>query len=69
MIIMKKYSPEEREAAIKEIEAAELKPEEWEGPHETKVKSFRFVDDAPDNKKKGILSGLVDRIKAVLHTA
>ncbi|MCX9010516.1 MAG: hypothetical protein OIN66_05270 [Candidatus Methanoperedens sp.] len=51
---MKKYTPEEREAAIKELEAAELKPEEWEGPHETKVKCFRFVDD---------------RIKAALHTA
>lgn len=54
VIIMKKYTPEEREAAIKELEAAELKPEEWEGPHETKVKCFRFVDD---------------RIKAALHTA
>jgi hypothetical protein len=66
---MKKYTPDEREAAIKELEAAELKLEEWEGPHETKVKYFRFVDDAPDKKKKGMLSGLVERIKVALHTA
>jgi len=67
VITMKKYSPEEREAAIKEIEAGPLKPEEWEGPHETKVTSFRFVDDAPNKKKKGILAGLFNWIKAFLH--
>lgn len=69
MIIMKTYTPEEREAAIKEIETTPPKPEEWEGPHETKITSFRFVDDMPDRKKRGILSGLVERIKAVLHPA
>ncbi len=69
MITMKKYTPEEREAAIKEIETTQLKPEEWEGPHETKVTSFKFIDDVPDRKKDGILSGLINRIKAILHPA
>lgn len=49
---MKKYTPEEREKAIKEIEDASIKTEEWEGPHETKIISFRYVDDVPDRKKK-----------------
>ena len=42
---MKKYTQDEREKAIIEIEEALIKPEEWEGAHETKVTSFRFVDD------------------------
>ncbi len=39
---MKKYTQGEREKAIKEIEESPIKPEEWEGPHETKVTSFRL---------------------------
>ena len=49
---MKKFTPEEREKAIKEIEAASIKPEEWEGPHETKVTSFRYMNDISERKKK-----------------
>lgn len=30
MITMKKYTQDEREKAIKEIEEASIKPEEWE---------------------------------------
>ncbi len=41
---MKKYTQEERETAIKEIEAASIKLEEWDGSHETKTTSFRHVD-------------------------
>lgn len=56
MITMKKYTQDEREKAIKEIEEASIKPEEWVGPHETKVTSFRYVDDVSDRKKKGLLA-------------
>ena len=66
---MKKYTQEERETAIKEIEAASIKLEEWDGPHETKITSFRHVDDMPDRKKKGLLSGIADKIKSILHPA
>lgn len=69
MITMKKYTQDEREKAIKEIEAASIKPEEWEGPHETKITSFRYVDDVSDRKKKGLFSGLVGKIKSILHPA
>lgn len=69
MITMKKYTQDEREKAIKEIEATPIKPEEWEGPHETKITSFRYVDDVSDRKKKGLFSGLVGRIKSMLHPA
>lgn len=51
MIIMKKYTQEEREKAIKEIESASIKPEEGEGPHETRI----YVDDIPHRKKKASL--------------
>ena len=64
---MKKYTHEEREAAIKEIEEAPLVVKEWEGPNETKVTSLRYIDDASRGKKKGLFSGLLERIKAVLH--
>ena len=69
MITMKKYTQEERETAIKEMEAASIKPEEWDGPHETKTTSFGYVDDMPDRKKKGLLSGLAGKIKSILHPA
>ncbi|MFZ2410811.1 MAG: hypothetical protein WAW23_04495 [Candidatus Methanoperedens sp.] len=49
---MKKYTQDEREKAIKEIEEASIKPEEWGGPHETKITSFRYVDDISERKKK-----------------
>ncbi len=69
MIVMKKYTSEEREKAIKEIETAPIKSEEWDGLHETKIASFRYVDAVPDRKKKGLLSGLVGKIKSILHPA
>ena len=69
MIIMKKYTHEEREAAIKEIEEAPLVVKEWEGPNETKVTSLKYVDDASGRKKKGLFSGFLERIRAVLHPA
>lgn len=69
MIAMKKYTQDEREKAIKEIEEASIKPEEWDGPHETKVTSFRYVDDVSDRKKKGLFSGIVGKIKSILHPA
>ncbi len=69
MITMKKYTQDEREKAIKEIEEASIKPEEWEGPHETKITSFRYVDDVSDRKKKGLFSGIVGKIKSILHLA
>ncbi len=69
MITMKKYTQDEREKAIKEIEEASIKPEEWEGPHETKVTSFRYADDVLDRKKKGLFSGIVGKIKSILHPA
>lgn len=68
VIIMKKYTQEEREAAIKEIEETPIEAKEWE-VHETKVTSYRYVDDIPAGKKKGLLSGLLERVKAVLHPA
>ncbi|MDD5617391.1 MAG: hypothetical protein PHH85_14470 [Candidatus Methanoperedens sp.] len=37
--------------------------------HETKVTSFKYSDDIPGRKKKGLLSGLLDKVKAVLHPA
>jgi len=69
VIIMKRYTQEERDAIIKEIEAMPVKPEEWEGPHETKIVSFKYVDDSPQMKKMGFLSTLLDKIKAVIHPA
>ena len=69
MITMKKYTQDEREKAIKEIEDTPIKPEEWGGPHETKVTSFRYVDDVTDRKKKGLFSGLFGKIKSILHPA
>ncbi len=66
---MNEYTHEERETAIKEMETTPIKPEEWEGSHETKITSFRYVDDVPDRKKKGLLSGLVGKIKSILHPA
>ncbi len=42
VIIMKKYTQEEREAAIRELEETPIKPDEWEGPHKTKVTSFNL---------------------------
>ncbi len=69
MITMKKYTQDEREKAIKEIEDASIKPEEWEGPHETKITSFRYMDDVSDRKKKGLFSGLFSKIKSILHPA
>lgn len=69
MITMKKYTQDEREKAIKEIEGTSVKPEEWEGPHETKVTSFRYVDDVTDRKNKGLFSGIVGKIKSILHPA
>ena len=41
---MKKYTKEEREKAIKDIEASPIKPDEWEGPHETKVVSYKYSE-------------------------
>ena len=57
---MKKYTKEEREKAIKDIEASPTKPDEWEGPDETKVVSYKDVDDVPARKKKGLMSGKID---------
>ncbi|MDO9096683.1 MAG: hypothetical protein Q7U60_00965 [Candidatus Methanoperedens sp.] len=65
---MKKYTQEDREAAIKEIKETPIDAKEWNN-HETKIKSFRYVDDIPAGKKKGLLSGLLERVKAVLHPA
>ena len=69
VIMMKKYTQEEREAAIRELEETPIEPGEWEGPHETKVTSFKYSDDIPGRKKKGLLSRLLDKVKAVLHPA
>jgi len=66
--IMKKYTQEERDLAIKEIEAMPVSPEEWEGPHDTKITSLRYVEDTP-KRKIGLLSGLLDKIRAILHPA
>ncbi len=66
---MKKYTQDEREKAIKEIEGASIQPEEWEGQHETKVTSFRYVDDISERNKKGLFSGLFCKIKSILHPA
>ncbi len=63
--MMKKYTKDERESAIREIEEAPINPSEWEGPHETKVTSFKYVDDIPDRKKKGLLFTLFDRVKSI----
>ena len=60
IVTMKKYTREEREKAIKDIEASRIKPDEWKGPHETKVVSYKYVDDVPARKKKGFMSGKVD---------
>lgn len=68
-MIMKKYTKDERESAIGEIEEAPINPSEWEGPHETKVTSFKYVDDVPGRKKKGLLSDIFDRVKSILHPA
>jgi hypothetical protein len=57
---MKKYTKDEREKAIKNIEASPIKPDEWEGPHETKVVSYKYADDVPARKKKGLMSGKID---------
>ncbi len=57
---MKKYTEEEREKAIRDIEASPIKPDEWEGSHETKVVSYKYVDDVPARKKKGLMSGKTD---------
>jgi hypothetical protein len=57
---MKKYTNEEREKAIKDIEASLIKPDEWEGPHETKVVSYKYVNDGLARKKKGFMSGKID---------
>ncbi len=66
---MKKYTQNERESAIKEIEETPIEAKEWEGPHETKITSFKYVDDISCGKKKGLLSGLLDKVKSVLHPA
>jgi hypothetical protein len=42
-MIMKKYTQEDREAAIKEIEETPIEAKEW-GNHETKITSFKYVD-------------------------
>ncbi len=67
--MIKRYTQEERDAMIKEIEALPVKPEEWEGPHETRIVSFKYVDDTPRKKKMGLLSSLFNKIKTVLHPA
>jgi len=41
---MKKYTNEEREKAIKDIEATTIKQDEWEGPHETKIVSYKYSE-------------------------
>ena len=67
--MMKKYTQEERDLAIKEIEAMPVSPEEWEGPHDTKITSLRYVEDTPGKRKIRLLSGLLDKIRAILHPA
>jgi hypothetical protein len=57
---MKKYTKEEKEKAIKYIEGSLIKPDEWEGPHETKIVSYKYVDDVPARKKKGLMSGKIE---------
>jgi hypothetical protein len=57
---MKKYTKEERDKAIKDIESSPIKPDEWEGPHETKVVSYKYTDDVPARKKKGSMSGKIN---------
>jgi len=69
MNIMKKYTHDEREMAIKEIEAMPIKSDEWAGPHETKITSFKYIDDMPHSKKKGFLSELFGKIKSIFHPA
>jgi hypothetical protein len=56
---MKKYINEEREKAIKDLEASTIKPDEWEGPHKTKVVSYKYADDVPARKKKGLIPGKI----------
>ncbi len=68
VIIMKRYTQEERDAIIEEIEAQPIDPDEWEGPHDTKIVSFKYVDDTPHKGKKG-LTAFFDRIKAIIHPA
>lgn len=62
MISMKKYSKEEREKAIKEIETSPLNPEEWEGPHEAKVVSYKYIEDVTERRKKILLSGKSEKL-------
>ncbi len=66
---MKRYTQEERDTIIDEIEASPIKPEEWEGPHDTRVVSFKYIEDTPHKRKKGLLAAIFDKIKAVLHPA
>jgi len=66
---MKKYTQEERDLAIREIEAMPVIPEEWEGPHDTKITSLRYVEDTPGKRRTGLLSELFDKIRAILHPA
>jgi hypothetical protein len=56
---MKKYNRDEREKAIKDIESSPIKPDEWEGPHETKIVSYKYADDVPTQKKKVPMSGKI----------
>ncbi len=67
VITMKKHTKNERESAIRDIEESPINPAEWEGPHETKVTAFRYVDNLVERKKKRLLSGFFDRIKAIIH--
>ena len=67
---MKKYTKEEREKAIKHIEAMSIKTDEWEGPNETKVVSYKYPDDPMDyivllnDIKQRIRSAQYDALKA-----
>jgi hypothetical protein len=58
--MMKKYTKEEREKAINDIEASLIKPDDWKRSHETKVVSYKYVDDVPARKKKGFMSRKID---------
>ncbi len=57
--MMKKYTQEEREAAIRELEEIPIEPGEWEGPHETNVTSFKYSDDVPGRKKRDYYPGFL----------
>ncbi len=61
------YAQEEGDAIIKEIEALPIKLEEWKGSHETKIVSFKYIDDTPHKRKAGFLSEFFNKIKVVLH--